>query len=836
MDPGTYARVREAFHGLCELSPDERAAGLAGLDAEIRPEVERLLRSMGGADALTDGIDRLVGDAAAPTIPGYRVVRVLGQGGMGAVYEAEQEQPRRRVALKVIRPGLATPGLTRRFRREAEVLARLKHPGIAQIYGIGVGDAGGARAPFIAMELIEGRRLIDHARALDLGTHACLELAVRVCDAVEHAHQRGIIHRDIKPANILVDADGQPKVLDFGVARLTEHDLNPVTMQTEPGRIIGTAAYMSPEQASGDPDELDTRSDVYALGVVIYELLTGRLPFEVDRLALPEAIRVIREENPTRVASIDTSLRGDVDTILAKAIERDKGRRYQSASELGADIRRHLRDEPIVARPPSTAYQLRKFARRNKALVGGVSATILVLAGGLVATSVLLRAESRARAEAEESLARAAAASEFMEHILLGVTPKQARGMGTELLRTMLDEASATLEEEVAHDGVRAEMRVVVGQTYHAIFEFDRAMDELQRAIEELEMLGGAQSRPVLAEARLSLAGALAKTGEYARAEALFVDVIGLLDKTELDDLAMQAHRQYAEFVMNAGRWDEALKHVEMAASRSDGAAPIDLGRIAQMRGAVLRRMNRTDEALGSYLEAQRQYQTADAPLERSITLNSLALLAKGRDEFDEAHRLYSESIRLRESVDPRPNPDTAAALSNLGKVLIELDRLPEAREALTRSMAMHRELFGEDHYLVAYPTIGLAQVERKLGKYDASLGLIDRALALFDGQFGERHPAVVTAMLERAVTLRAAGRGADAEQVCRRTIALADEIGLDPVVFGAPLWMTLAEAIADQQRLEEAAAAAARAVELAGHDLLQRQSMVERAQALPSP
>ncbi len=836
MDAGTYARVREAFHELCELPPDERDPRLADLDAAIRPEVERLLRSMGGSEALTDGIERLVGEAAAPTIPGYRVIRTIGEGGMGVVYEAEQEQPRRRVALKVIRPGLATPGLARRFRREAELLARLKHAGIAQIYGVGVGDIGGVRAPYIAMELVEGRRLTDHARALDLDTPARLELAAHVCDAVEHAHQRGIIHRDLKPANILVDSDGQPKILDFGVAKLTEHDLNAVTMQTEPGRIIGTAAYMSPEQATGDPDELDTRSDVYALGVVIYELLTGRLPFEVDRLALPEAIRVIREESPTRVASIDTSLRGDVDTILAKAIERDKGRRYQSASELGSDIRRHLRDEPIIARPPSTAYQLRKFARRNKALVGGVTATILALAGGLVTTSVLLRAESQARAQAEESLARAAAASEFMERVLLGVTPKQARGMDTQLLRSMLDDASSALDAEVQHDVVRAEMRVVVGQTYHAIYEFEPAADELERAIAELETFGGERSTPVLAEAKLTLAEVLIQTGDIARAEAVFREIIGSLPGTDLDHLAMHAHRQFAEFVMDGGRWDEALQHVELAASFSKGATPLDLGRLAQMRGAVLRRMNRTDEALASYLEAQQHYRSADAPVEESVTLNSLALIAKSRDRFDDAERLYRESIRLRESVDPRPNPDTAASLSNLGKVLIELGRLREAREVLARSIAMHNDLFGEDNYVVAFPTMGLAQAERQLGNHDASLGLIDRALGLFEGHFGERHPAVVTTLIKRAVTLRAAGRGIDAERACRRAIALAEELALDPAVFSAPLWMTLAEAVADQGKLAEAATAAQRAVDLAGEDPLQRRSMLERAQALPTP
>jgi eukaryotic-like serine/threonine-protein kinase len=296
----------------------------------------------------------------------YKVIRLIGAGGMGSVYEAEQEQPKRRVALKVIKSEHATPELLRRFQREAEALARLQHPGIAQIYEAGTADSGAGEQPYFAMEFIaHGQRLTAYAESHRLNVRQRLALMAQVCDAVHHAHQRGLIHRDLKPANILVDEGGHPKVLDFGVARVTDSDAH--TIQTDIGQLVGTLAYMSPEQAMADPLELDIRSDVYALGVVLYELLAGKLPYPISG-KVHEAVMTIRQEDPAPLSSIKRIYRGDIETIVAKALEKDKQRRYASAAGLAADIRRHLNDEPIVARPASVGYQLQKFARRHKAI------------------------------------------------------------------------------------------------------------------------------------------------------------------------------------------------------------------------------------------------------------------------------------------------------------------------------------------------------------------------------------------------------------------------------------------------------------------------------------
>ena len=308
------------------------------------------------------GAERAAGPSAAQGLPAavghYRIRRVLGEGGMGTVYEAEQEHPRRIVALKVIKPGWASAELLRRFEQESLALGRLQHPGIAQIHEAATADSGSGPQPYFAMEFIRGDSLLAYAAAHHLNTRQRLELMVKICDAVHHAHQRGIIHRDLKPGNILVDESGQPKVLDFGVARVTDSDAY-ATRQTDVGQLVGTLAYMSPEQVLADPLELDLRSDVYALGVLLYELLSGHLPYTIGR-QIHEAARAIREDDPAPLSSIDRMYRGDIETIVAKSLEKEKVRRYASAADLASDIGRYLKDEPITARPPSTAYQLQE--------------------------------------------------------------------------------------------------------------------------------------------------------------------------------------------------------------------------------------------------------------------------------------------------------------------------------------------------------------------------------------------------------------------------------------------------------------------------------------------
>jgi serine/threonine protein kinase len=438
-----WQQVQEVFERVSAAPPDSRAALLdeaCGADAALRGEVESLLKHDSGAEdsflsppcaAIRRPPSEPEGWAAAlagQKMGRYELVRLLAVGGMGCVYEARQERPARSVALKILRPGFSAPSALARFRLEPELLGRLQHPNIAQVYEAGVhvdregilgpaalegegwGEGLAQPIPYFAMELIpDAQPLAEYADAQQLTTRNRLALFTKVCDAVHHGHQKGIIHRDLKPGNILVGRDGEPKVIDFGVARATDGDIVLTTQYTHVGDLIGTLHYMSPEQCDGDPAAIDTRTDIYSLGVVLYELLTGAPPYETSGTTVYAAVRMIKDELPRRPSTIirgdgrpgwrgrlagwrghlARELRGDIDAILLKALEKDPARRYASAADLSQDIRCHLAREPIAARPPTVFTRAVRWALRHPVWATTGACAAVVVATGVIATTTI---------------------------------------------------------------------------------------------------------------------------------------------------------------------------------------------------------------------------------------------------------------------------------------------------------------------------------------------------------------------------------------------------------------------------------------------------------------
>jgi serine/threonine protein kinase/tetratricopeptide (TPR) repeat protein len=814
-DRDRFERVDALFRAACVLPREEREQFLDAEcedDSALRLEVESLL----AVDAETDGplddapllpnsIAAAVGvppapegDAAAPErIDGYRIIRIIGRGGMGVVYEAEQESPRRRVALKVINPGLVTPGLLRRFNFETEALGRLQHPGIAQIYAASTYDAGAGAQPYFAMELVEGTVLTRHAGLRRLSARARLELLARVCDAVHHAHQRGVIHRDLKPANILVTDDGRPKILDFGVARATDSDLQITTMPTHIGQIVGTVPYMSPEQAGGDASGLDTRSDVYALGVIGYELLTGRLPYDVRDKMLHEALRAIREDDPTPLVTHSRVLAGDVATIIGKALEKDPARRYQSASALAADIRRHLHDEPISARPPSVWYQLAKFTRRNKPFVaaGSIATATLVLATCVSIGFALSESNQRRLAEQQHAQAdeRFNEVRELANTFLFKVDEQLVGVAGATPARETLVTTALEYLDQLADDvGSDPELLSELADAYIRVGDIQgnprkpnlgdstAALESYRRSLEIRRRL--VEARPDDALMRRKLAGAHRHIGvlySYLGRPQDTLDsfnrALAITDNVLADDPdSIEALRDRALVVSmigdiqeQMGRFEESLASYRRALDGAAALVDLDPDQRRARRslsidhnnvGNALRRLDRDAEALEHFETALalRKALADEAPddlraqRDLAVSYNNLGNINRAMDRNEESLAMYQRALeifRRHAELDPsnaRARFDLAVCYEKVGLALEAVDRPAEALDIYRRCLEMRRT-FIEDDPDNLYSWIALAIGHDRSGDALRTLGRKTEAMDHFRDALESISPVIET-------------------------------------------------------------------------------------------
>jgi len=758
--------------------------------------------SSSGFDERTVGMPeetRPIGAPIPETIGEYRVVGVLGEGGMGIVYEAEQASPRRRVALKVIRGGqFVDDNHVRMFQREAETLARLKHPNIGAIYESGRTEDG---HHFFAMELVRGETLDRYlAGRGNPSTHGELEhrlgLFREICDAVQYAHQRGVIHRDLKPSNIIVtdestvsgvassDSDVAPspmiKILDFGLARITEEDIA-MTQITEIGVIKGTLPYMAPEQARGDGEAIDIRTDVYALGVILYEMLAGRRPYDTARSALLEAVRVICEEPPTPLSTTwggSRKLDPDVETIVGTALEKEPDRRYASAAALSEDVGRFLASQPILARPPSAVYQLRKMVSRHRTVfAASVVVAVVLVVSSVVSTSLYFKAKresERARVEALKS----DQVAEFMTGMLEGVGPAVALGRDTTMLREILDQTAERIGNELEDQPeVEAHVRDVIGKTYRDIGELEESENQLRAAVATSRRVLGDDDPDTLIFIN-DLALTLQNRGEYEEAEALFIETMAGMRRVFGDDHVetRTTLSNYGQFLAETGRYAEAesyhRKTVEIF-NRIEGPEDWQTLTAQTNLGILLQTMGRTSEAeelLRETLATDRRVLGNDHP-QTLIGIDALAVTLEAQGKYDEAEPLYLESLAANRRVMGEGHPATMRVLSNFGVFLTKAGRPDEGERYLRESLDTRRRVFGDDYLdtLISMNTMGFWYFRQH--RYDESEALVREAVERGRRALGSDHPDFLVWVFNLGKLLELRDRPAEAEPYYREVV-----------------------------------------------------------------
>ena len=732
----------------------------------------------------------------------YKILSVLGEGGFAVVYSAEQERPvKRRVALKVIKPGMDTKQVIARFEAERQALALLDHPNIARVFDAGTTKGG---RPYFVMELVTGVPITEHCDKEKLSVEERLGLFLLVCDAVQHAHQNGIIHRDIKPSNALVSIEGEkavPKMIDFGVAKAITQPLTERTLYTEQGQFIGTPEYMSPEQAEMGAQNVDTRSDVYSLGVLLYELLTGALPFDTKTLregGVDHIRQIIREHDPqtpstrltslgeeakkvaerrrTEVSTLAKRLHKELEWIPLKAMRKERARRYRSASELADDVRNYLDGAPLIAGPESTVYRFRKFVLRNRTFVTGLAAVLAVIAVGVVISTVFA-----VRAERQAMISQAVA--DFLTDDLLGsVAPEKAKSPEV-TVRSVLDAASKSLEGRFEGEPlIEASIREKLGETYQKLGDYKAAEPQLERAHQIRAEELGEEDRSTLTSMN-QLGSLYFLQARYNDAEPLLVRALQtrrrLLGEEHPDTLASAVQVAWLSFlggslVVPDVNGVEGLFVKTRAAGRRvlGNEHPVTLDATAGLV-TLYYAINRFDEAeplCADGLEIARRVLSE----EHAATLgfmNLSAVLHCQRGRYGQGTALVTRALQIGERVLGEEHPATVQSMFVLGEIYRFQDRYDDAEPLLEESVQLSQQVLGDEHFWTLYYMHHLAYLYRDQGRYEDAGQLFVEVIEGRLHLLGENNSLTQGSIAELANMYTDHGRYDAAEQLLTKTL-----------------------------------------------------------------
>jgi len=863
IDPARWRRIREVLDELLAAPEADREALLrerCGGDADLADEVGSFLRAHDEAGSFIEGPAGAPPDAMpAPEIDRYRIVGELDRGGMGVVYLAVRDDGvyRQTVAIKVLKHGLGSAGLVARFRAERQILARLEHPNIARLLDGGTTRDG---RPFLVMEHVVGQPIDAFCRQHGFDTDARIRLFQKVCAAVQFAHRHLIVHRDLKPGNVLVTPDGEPKLLDFGIAKLLDPQfLDHTVAHTRTGAFGPmTPAYASPEQARGEG--VTTSSDVYSLGVVLYELLTGHRPYETDAEQPLQALEQVARAEPERpsrrvsrgplrfggptggqtgdptgdqpesqagnqagsqavsagravdAAALRRRLRGDLDTILLKALRKEPDRRYASAQALSDDLDRHLRGLPVEARPDTFRYRAAKFTRRHAVAVAASTALLAVLV-----TSLLVLLVQRRTILAERDEARRV--STFLTELFAVPDPTRSRGE-TVTAREILDRGARSIAEGLDRSpATQGALMLTMGRSYKNLGLLREADDLLSRAEGRLEDAHGRRGTDVASALHEQGDVALA-LGRYPEAVARFEEALALRRQAlgEADPAVAETRFRLGRALTESGNWDRAEAELEAAfgTARDAGAEALS-AEILQRWASVAAERGRLDEAERRYRRALETLRRIHGERHPSVVLalNDLADLERRREDWAQARAHLEEARTLAHGLFEGDHPDLAITVGNLGLVQLESGDLPGAAETFAEALRLHRSVFPPDHPRLAILLNNLALLRRAQGDVAAAAELLRESLQVLETGLGPDHPETANAANNLAELYLGMGRLDDAEPLLARAVEVLERTHPRGHPRLAIALANRADLLQQRGDLEQAAAVYARAIEM---------------------